>query len=100
MIFSSKYFDINAKNKSFVTEISDLPNFGNDSIFHSYPATGCYGITLVSEKTKEEAQFYVVSEDRTDDVDCELTGWRLQPTPRAIELHPRLKGWSMLIIND
>lgn len=89
---STSKFSFDARNASFVTEISDLMfAFGRRAPWGQLYDDACdEGLVLVSAATGKEVPFYL---DGADERDGEICGWRFKPVDS--KLHFRL-----LIIND
>lgn len=88
--------------KEFVAEVSD---FGKEFEFEQVvadarhvPALKQRGLTLVSHKSKREADFLIEQVNR--DADNDVTDWVLVPTLSAQRANPMLSGVKMVIFND
>jgi hypothetical protein len=98
MRFSTSQFWWTPKSGLFSQDLSSLCRDPRVSIFHQLYNDSCdAGITLISDKTGKEADFFV---NEVDMHDGEVQGWYLLPTPETIRKLPRLNNTRVLIIND
>lgn len=97
MRLNTNQFDINVLRKTFVEEMSST--LGNQGWTQIYPDACDAGVILTSHKTGLESSWYIHEIDY-DYGGEDIMGWRLLPTPESLRKYPRLKGWTMLIIND
>jgi hypothetical protein len=98
MKLSTSLFTFVKSSQEFVTEMSDLPS---PNVYHRlYPDACDVGITLISEKTNQEATYCHSEDVYTDDEDHEFTHAILLPTLETIRKYPRLKNTKVVLIND
>lgn len=84
---STKFFTVNKETKVFSAEASSLPDDFNPM----------RTFALKSHITLAEAVFQY---EKTDIQGSEIQGWWFTVLPRYEKIHPHLKGWKVLIIND
>lgn len=98
MHISTAFFTYNKESNQFISEVS---NFGNDNFLHRiYPDACDEGLVLISEKTQQEATYYLDHIEYSNDEDHELQAWHLFPTSKTCQLYPKLKKSSIIIFND
>jgi len=82
----------------FSQDVSSLTRGPTENVFHRLYEDACdQGITLISDKTGQEAVYFV---DSVDEEYGEIQGWNLLPTPETVRKLPRLKNTRVLIGND
>ena len=87
-----------SESRLFSQDVSSLTRGPSENVFHRLYEDACdQGITLISDKTANEATYFV---DSIDEVDGEIQGWNLLPTPETVRKLPRLKNTRVLIGND
>lgn len=102
MQFSTSMFHWTPEDGLFSQELSSLGVAPHQNAFHQLYSDACdEGITLISEVTGKEANYFVDHMDRTLTEDgWETHGWNLLPTPETLRQSPQLKNTRVLIIND
>lgn len=99
MQFSTAMFHWSPEDGLFSQELSSLGVKPTVNAFHQLYSDACdEGITLISETTGKEANYYINSVDKDDEGDT--CGWNLLPTQETIRALPKLKNTKVLIIND
>ena len=83
----------------FVGEASDFCSINQQMFDQLSPDAIDVGLTLVSEKTGEKADYYL-AHTQYSECDNELQYWELLPTEKAIQDNPTLQGSSITIYND
>jgi hypothetical protein len=96
----SRYFTYDAKERLFVTEMSDLDNGGTREAFGRVYDDACdVGLTIISQRTGSAVVFCLSEEKR--DGEGDMMYWELEVVPeccRGIQSH--LKGMKIRIFND
>jgi hypothetical protein len=103
MKFPTSMFDWTPEDGLFSQELSLLGVGPRVNAFHQLYNDACdEGITLISDTTGKEADYYVDNIDWMNEFteDREIAGWKLLPTPETVRTHPRLKNTRVLLIND
>lgn len=103
MTFSSKLFSCKQGAMFFCADVSTLMHGrpGSLPFEQLFPESADHGIRMRSERSGEEAAFFVVNTDieRDSDGSGAIVGWRLKPTLETLARIPSLKGYNMLIVN-
>jgi len=95
--FSTKLFTIDKKNKTFISELSELKGNTFKQIF----SDACdEGLTLVSEISGNKSDWFINDFEYTNNIDKELVAIHLLPTPETIRKFPGLKDYKMVLLND
>ena len=90
MELSTKLFTVDAKQKMFIAEVSDLP-----------PRRGTlYGFALKSQNTGKISDWAFKREELSEDEDEELLCTIYVPTVKTLQSEPQLAGWTVHILND
>ena len=100
--FSSAWFTHDAEQLRFIAEVSDLIGRLHQpyiqAIFGRLYNDACdIGIVMISDKTGQEATFYLKDEVYNDG---ELVEYILKPTNETLRKFPRLEGYEVVILND
>jgi hypothetical protein len=99
MQFSTSKFHWSPDMGLFSQELSSLGIKPHQNAFHQLYSDACdEGITLISEVTHKEANYFVDSVDQDEDGD--IQGWNLLPTTETLRELPILKNTRVLLIND
>jgi hypothetical protein len=91
--FHTKRFSWDCVRRTLVAEASTLGYKGPRRI---YDDAADVGIALLSEMGNT-VRFYLSKRDVCGE---DVAGWRFEPIAEDVRKHPRLKGLSVLIIND
>lgn len=95
--FSTELFTHDKKNKTFITELSEL---GKNVFKQIYPDACDEGLTLVSKRTQNKSDWFISDFEYTNNIDKELVAIHLLPTPETIRKFPGLKDYKMVLLND
>lgn len=96
--YESTLFSHDTELKLFTAEAAELVACGQ--VLFEAPVKGhpAVGLTIVSSKTGDTADFLVEYVHRNLDRDIDY--WRLTPTVATVEAHPELNGYAVQIFND
>lgn len=96
--YQSTQFFHDHEKKTFIADAAELAQCG-EALFDS-PAKGhpASGLTIVSSKTGDAADFLI--EKVVRDRDCDISFWRLTPTRATVDKHPELLDYVVQIFND
>jgi hypothetical protein len=98
MYYRSAQFSYDAKSKVFSADISELTAGRSQFLGQIYPDAADEGLVLISDRTGQEARFYLNVIDIDPEGDYKL--WELFPTPESVRKQPGLRGVRVLIFND
>ena len=93
---NSALFTHNPKAKTLVAELSDLMI---TKFFPLYDDAADVGFAIRNPKTGNVTRWAVSNEIR-DNVENELLGYKLVPTPESVRAQPVMKGYTMTLLND
>lgn len=97
--YSSDLFQYDSATGTFTVEASQLGPVGFQ-MFHQIYKDACdAGITIISTKTGEEADYYIWSEDR-DQEGSTVLSWKLLPTWETSKRLPGTMWTKVTIFND
>lgn len=93
---NSALFTHNPKAKTLVAELSDIYV---KEFQRLYDDATDVGLAIRNPKTGNVTH-WVVSNEIRDNVENELLGYKLVPTPESIRAQPIMNGYTMTILND
>jgi hypothetical protein len=93
---NSALFTHNPKAKTLVAELSDIQVKGFQPL---YDDAADVGFAIRNPKTGNVTRWAVSNEIR-DNVENELLGFKLVPTPESVRAQPVMQGYTMTLLND
>lgn len=96
--YQSTQFSHDAQRKIFTAEASELARCGEHLFSPGARGVPTHGLTIVSAKTGDTADFLVEYVHRN--VDRDIDYWRLTPTRATVDAHPELNDYVVQIFND
>ena len=93
---NSALFTHNPKAKTLVAELSDIQVKGFQQL---YDDAADVGFAIRNPKTGNVTRWAVSNEIR-DNVENELLGYKLVPTPESVRAQPVMQGYTMTLLDD
>lgn len=91
-------FTIDTGSKEMVADVSDVVAPRGQVFGPLYDDAADVGIALRNERERTVATFALSNEKRDDEGDVQM--WVFEPTSESIQVHPSLKGWTVILFND